>query len=94
MNKRLWRFRGAVGTGLTWAFAWSFVGTSFVQLWEGGLGTPVSMIGPYALMGFIGGGAFSAGRRRFVEMSLPRFAAWGAVGGLLSCRCSLGLRRW
>ena len=74
-----WR---ALGTGLTWAFAWSFVGTSFMVL----LGVDARatvMIGPYALMGLIGGGAFSVGRRRFDEMSLPRFAAWGAVGGLL-----------
>ena len=40
-------------------------------------------------MGFVGGAIFSVvlgiaeGRRRFDEMSLPRFAAWGALGGLL-----------
>ncbi len=75
-----WR---ALGTGLTWAFAWSFLGTGFVLLLGGGLRAAVNMIGPYAIMGLIGGGAFSAGRRRFDEMSLPRFAGWGAVGGLL-----------
>ncbi len=43
----------------------------------------------FAIMGFIGGAAFSVvlgiaeGRRRFDEMSLPRFAGWVAVGGLL-----------
>ena len=42
-----------------------------------------------AVAGFIGGVIFSGvlgiaeGRHRFDEMSLPRFAAWGAVGGLL-----------
>ncbi len=42
-----------------------------------------------ALPGFVGGVVFSgvlgiAGRRRrFDELSLPRFAAWGALGGLL-----------
>ena len=42
-----------------------------------------------ALAGFMGGAAFSVvlglaeGRRRFDQMSLPRFAAWGALGGLL-----------
>ena len=61
-------------------------------------GTPV-MPGPvpfvvnnsvlWAVFGFLGGAAFSVvlgiaeGRRRFDEMSLPRFAAWGAAGGLL-----------
>ncbi len=43
----------------------------------------------FAMCGFAGGAAFSVvlsateGRRRFDEMSLPRFAAWGAVGGFL-----------
>jgi len=42
-----------------------------------------------AYPGFIGGVVFSgvlgiaAGRRRFDELSLPRFAAWGSVAGLL-----------
>ena len=42
-----------------------------------------------AVPGFVGGAFFSAvlgiagRRRRFDELSLPRFAAWGAVGGLL-----------
>jgi hypothetical protein len=42
-----------------------------------------------AVPGFVGGALFStvlgiAGRgRRFDELSLPRFAAWGAVGGVL-----------
>jgi hypothetical protein len=43
----------------------------------------------FALLGFLAGVTFSGvlgiveGRRRFDQMSLPRFAAWGAVGGLL-----------
>ena len=43
----------------------------------------------FATMGFVGGTMFSTilgiaeGRRRFDQMSLPRFAGWGAVGGLL-----------
>ena len=43
-----------------------------------------------AVFGFVGGAAFSTvlgiteGRRRFDEMSLPRFAGLGAVGGLLT----------
>jgi hypothetical protein len=41
------------------------------------------------VLGFIAGVTFSGllvlaeGRRRFDEMSLPRFATWGALGGLL-----------
>jgi hypothetical protein len=48
---------------------------------------------PYPLgfgaLGFVAGVTFSGvlglveGRRRFDEMSLPRFAGWGAVGGFL-----------
>ena len=43
----------------------------------------------FAALGFVGGATFSLvvgaleGRRRFDEISLPRFAAWGAVGGLM-----------
>jgi hypothetical protein len=43
----------------------------------------------FGLLGFIAGVAFSGvlglveGRRRFEQLSLPRVATWGAVGGLL-----------
>jgi hypothetical protein len=43
----------------------------------------------FGLLGFLAGVTFSGvlgiveGRRRFDQMSLPRFAAWGGVGGLL-----------
>lgn len=74
--------------GLTWFAVW--VGAGFLMevfdpngqiadIWPAVLGIP----------GFFGGVAFSvvlgiaAGRRRFDELSLPRFAAWGAVAGLL-----------
>jgi hypothetical protein len=52
---------------------------SLVDIWPAALGYPA----------FVGGVVFStvlavAGRRRrFDELSLPRFAAWGALGGLL-----------
>jgi hypothetical protein len=42
-----------------------------------------------AIPGFLGGAAFSmvlgiaAGRRRFDELSMPRFAGWGALGGVV-----------
>ncbi len=83
MTKRLRRIRSAFLTGLTWAFAWSFIGTSFMVLLGVDHRATTDMINPYAGMGLIGGGAFSVFRRRFDEMSLPRFAAWGAAGGLL-----------
>jgi hypothetical protein len=43
----------------------------------------------FAVLGFVGGTIFSTvlrlveGRRRFDQLSLPRFVAWGALGGLL-----------
>ena len=92
MKKWLKRIRGAVGMGLTWAAAWSPVGV-IVGL-VGVFGTLdrvldyVAFAGLFAIMGFIGGAAFSVvlgiaeGRRRFDQMSLPRFSAWGALGGL------------
>ena len=99
MKKWLRRIRGAVGLGLTWAAAWfgAFAiywitpavvgGTLSFGLVAGLLSVAVLMGG----IGFVGGAIFStvlgiAGRRsRFDELSLPRFAAWGALGGLLVC---------
>jgi hypothetical protein len=43
----------------------------------------------FGVLGFVGGTIFSTvlslaeGRRRFDQLSLPRFVAWGALGGLL-----------
>jgi hypothetical protein len=95
--KWLRRIRGAVGMGLTWAAGWALAGVligvaskllpglpwdSFFEVFD----APLPAL---AIPGFVGGVLFStvlgiAGRhRRFDELSLPRFAAWGAVGGLL-----------
>ena len=61
---------------------------------------PASAIGwiaaSFASVGFIGGATFSTvlgiaeGRRRFEQMSLPRFAGWGALGGLLVSAAVVG----
>jgi hypothetical protein len=93
MNKWLQRIRGAVGIGLTWAAGWAPVGA--IAGWVIGmfLGFPLGAVtANYALMfgvlGFIGGTIFSTvlsladGRRSFDQLSLPRFVAWGALGGL------------
>jgi len=97
MKKWLRRIRGAVGMGLSWAAGWALVGLmigvaskllpglpwdSFFEVFD----APLPAL---AVPGFFGGALFSivlgiAGRRRrFDELSLPRFAAWGAAGGLL-----------
>ena len=97
MKKWLKRIRGAVGIGLTWAAAWIGVLTIAVSVVEFRIGYawPPSLVhllansALFGAMGFIGGAAFSEvlgiaeGRRKFDEMSLRRFANWGAVGGLL-----------
>lgn len=93
MKNWLRRVRGALGMGLTWAVAGFFAGMGIELLhniWPNPLGSAVD-IWPAALAypGFFGGVAFSAvlgiagRRRRFDELSLPRVAAWGAVGGLM-----------
>jgi hypothetical protein len=94
MKKWLQRIRGAIGTGLTWAAGWAPLGA--VTGWVTGLvlGFPLGIVTAnyavmFAVLGFIGGTIFSAvltlaeGRRSFDQLSLPRFVAWGAVGGLL-----------
>ena len=97
MKKWLRRLRGAVGMGLTWAAAWFGVGAIILSaiVVFGGAPAGIGLVEvfansvPLAVAGFLGGAAFSGvltiaeGRRRFDEVSLPRFAASGAVGGLL-----------
>ena len=89
MKKWLRRILGAVGMSLTWAAGWGLVGVligmfvdphgSIDDMWVVTLGVP----------GFLGGVVFSAvlgiaeGRRRFDELPLSRFGAWGALAGLL-----------
>ncbi len=88
MKKWLKRIRGALGLGLTWAVAWAGGGAILGLMFGGGLGTLITGSLAFGLMGFLSGGAFSVvlglagGRRTFDQMSLRRFAAWGAVGGL------------
>ena len=92
LNRWLRRIRGAVGMGLTWAAAW--FGTGMVMmlgllLLTGETGADVPNPLGFGALGFLGGVTFSGvlgiveGCRRFDEMSLPRFAGWGAVGGFL-----------
>ena len=87
------RIRGALGMGLTWGavgFATGMVIELIHNIWPNPVGGAVD-IWPAALMypGILGGIAFSAvlgiaGRRsRLDELTLPRVALWGGVGGLL-----------
>lgn len=92
MKKWLRRIRGAVGMGVTWAVAWFGAGMIMLVgllLLTGSTGADVPYPLGFGALGFVAGVAFSGvlglveGRRRFDEMSLPRFAGWGAVGGFL-----------
>ena len=97
MTMWLRRMRGAVGTGLTWAVIWAVAGVligvssnllpglpwnSFFEIFD----APLPAL---AIPGFVAGALFSvvlsaAGRKhRFEELSMPQFAAWGALGGLV-----------
>jgi hypothetical protein len=95
MKRWLRRIRGAIGMGLTWAVGWSLTGVLIGVAWN--LGVPMEWfirvfdapLPALAVPGFFAGTTFSvvlgiAGRRRrFDELSLPKFAAWGAAGGLM-----------
>ena len=76
-----------MGIGFTWAAAWSAVG--MLPRWVFGINADAPFPLIFGVLGFIAGMTFSGvlvlteGRRRFDQMSLPRFAAWGAAGGLL-----------
>ncbi|MGD2120966.1 MAG: hypothetical protein PVJ76_04440 [Gemmatimonadota bacterium] len=90
MKKWLRRIRGAVGMGLTWALAWFGAGMVIMLgllLTTGSTGADVPYPLGFGMLGFFSGVAFSGvlgvlgGSRRFDQMSLPRFAGWGAAGG-------------
>jgi hypothetical protein len=98
MKKWLRRIRGAVGMGLAWAVTWAVAGLLIglaskllpgLPWWDPFFEVFDAPLPAMAVPGFIGGALFSivlgiAGRRhRFHELSVPRFAAWGALGGLL-----------
>lgn len=87
MQRWLRRIRAAIGVGLTWGAAW--FGAGMVLLLIVGVGAadvPFPLF--FGLLGFLAGAAFSgilgllAGRRTFDQMSLPRFALGGALGGI------------
>jgi hypothetical protein len=88
MNKWGRRIRGAIGLGLTWGFAWFAAGMILlVIVGPNAADVPFPLF--FGLLGFLAGVTFAGilglaeGRRRFDEMSIPRFALWGGVGGLV-----------
>lgn len=90
MKKWFRRLRATLGMGLIWGIIWGVVGGFVME----GIVDPHGEIGDmwppfFAMLGFAGGTLFSMllwiseGRRRFDELSLPRFTGLGALGGLL-----------
>lgn len=98
MTRWVRRLRGAIGIGLTWATAWAAVGAIVAVLpgtFPPGVSPPLRWLlafpAHFAVLGMVGGTALAVvlgaveGRRRFDQMSLARFAVWGALGGLIMC---------
>jgi hypothetical protein len=87
MQKWVRRVRGAIGMGVTWAAAWSAAGA--VPRWVFGVETDAPLPLIFGVFGLVAGVVFSGvlalteRRRAFNQMSLSRFAAWGAAGSLL-----------
>lgn len=88
------RIRGAIGIGLTWAGGWVPLGAITGWITGTALGFPASIVATnyavtFGVLGFIGGTIFSTvlslteRRSSFERLSLPRFVAWGALGGLV-----------
>jgi hypothetical protein len=89
------RARGALGMGVAWAAGGVGVGGT-IELLDNVLPGGLAMASAVdmwpqtlAIPGFLGGVIFgvvlgiAGSRRRFDELSLPRFAAWGALTGVL-----------
>ena len=101
MKRWMRRVRGALGIALSWAVAWFGAGALVgILFFGGGLDLATLFNGIlFGVAGFIGGGTFGGllvlaeGRRTFDQMSLPRFAVWGALGGLIMSELFLGMGR-
>ena len=81
------RIRGAIRMGLAWGAAGFVAGLVLARVPGFYSDLPFALL--FAPLGFFAGVIFSGilvaigGRRRFDQMSLPRFAGWGAASGLL-----------
>lgn len=86
------RLRGAIGMGVIWGAVWGGAGTLMALtlfLLTGSIQADVPYPVGFAFLGFLAGVTFSTvigivGRnRRFDELSIPKFAGWGAAGGVV-----------
>lgn len=84
MNRFFRRVKAALGIGVAWGAAWFSVG---MAMFFAGARADVPFPLAFGFFGFLAGTTFSgvlmlAERKRgFRQMSLPRFALWGALGG-------------
>lgn len=106
--KSWWRrVRGALKMGLTWAVGWAPIGAVLGSVLWVVHGPPLTLLQVMTLnattlgvLGFVGGAIFSVllrlGERgsRFDRLTLPRFAAWGGVGGLLLGALAVAAGLW
>jgi hypothetical protein len=87
MRTWLLRIRGAIGMGLTWGAAWAVAGFVLAVVTRFRADAPFPLV--FGVLGFMAGMIFSVlltlaeGGRKLEQLSLPRFAVWGAAGGLL-----------
>jgi hypothetical protein len=85
------RLRGVLGTAATWAAGWFGLGAVGwgLGLFPEGLAFAIPTAGVLATVGAIAGAGFAVvlgftdRRRTLDELTLPRIAAWGAIGGIL-----------
>lgn len=88
MGKWLRRIRAAMGMGVAWGLAWFGAGMVLLLI-VGPDAADVPFPLGFGLLGFLAGALFSGilglveRGRGFHQLSLPRFAGWGAAGGLL-----------
>ncbi|HEX7938021.1 MAG TPA: hypothetical protein VF483_03455 [Gemmatimonadaceae bacterium] len=80
--------------GVTWAVAGSGVGSVLARLMGVNTDLPIGFL--LAPLGFSLGVVFSgilvvAGRRGLARLSLARFAAWGALSGVVMCGIIVGV---
>jgi len=86
MRKWMRRARGAIGIGLTWAATWFGAGIIFMVAAAPHPENPFFVA--WGVFGFIAGVTFAGifgiieRQRGIDQLSLPRVAGWGALGGL------------
>lgn len=88
MRRWLRRIRAAMRMGVAWGLAW-FAAGMVLLLIVGPHAADVPFPIGFGFLGFLAGALFSLilglveRGRGFHQLSLPRFAGWGAAGGLL-----------